>query len=256
MATELVGKKIDQLNESLVITDETVIPGVVVQGGVPQSTATKLSIKTIKSDIQKGVLLQPNIVEDLVSTDIELNQAVRNTIYQYGTLSSLKINGFDKSYFKTIIYFKTGENPTNLSFLTEPTWINDEPDIKANGEYIITICNGLATIDSSNDSGGSTEQSLQVIAATGGTVPLKSEGIYSMVLSEATSFVLPTSIDRMLLNQILVQLNITAEVDINWGTTNYFCGAPSTSIGKYNMIWEYDNNMSAWVVGQLEKIEG
>lgn len=101
-----------------------------------------------------------------------------------------------------------------------------------------------------------TQTGLQVITATGGTIPLKSGGIYSMKLSEATSFVLPTPMDRTLLNQILVQLEIAADVAINWGTTNYFSGTPSASIGKYNMIWEYDNNMSAWVVGQLEKIEG
>lgn len=93
------------------------------------------------------------------------------------------------------------------------------------------------------------------LTQTSGNISLASGGIYTLTLSGNTTFVLPTPEDKTLLNQILVQLNITAAtITVNWGTTNYFSGQPSTSLGHSNVIFEYDALLDAWVVGQIEKV--
>jgi hypothetical protein len=143
---DIIGKKIDELNESSNITDETVFPGVIIEGGVISKTATKISINTLKKNIQSGVQFEQNIVKDLENSNIEISKIVENTVYQYGTLSSLKINDFSKSYKESTIYFTSGAAPTQLTFLKSPIWINEEPTIEANKDYVISICNGMAVI--------------------------------------------------------------------------------------------------------------
>lgn len=144
--SDITGKKIDELVESTNITDETVIPGVIVDGGVTANTATKISINTLKKDIQNGVQFSVNIVKDLENSDIEISRIVENTVYQYGVLSSLKINDFSKSYQESTIYFNSGDTPTILTFVKQPIWINGEPEIEANKNYVISLCNGIAVI--------------------------------------------------------------------------------------------------------------
>lgn len=93
------------------------------------------------------------------------------------------------------------------------------------------------------------------LTQTSGNISLASGGIYTLTLSGNTTFILPTPEDKTLLNQILVQLNITAAtITVNWGTTNYFSGQPSTGLGHSNVIFEYDALLDAWVVGQVEKV--
>lgn len=141
---DIIGKRIDELNESLNITNDTVIPCVVVEGGVTSNTATKISIDTLKKDIQNGIQFEQNIVKDLENSNIEISKIVENTVYQYGTLSSLKINDFSKSYQESTIYFSSGDTPTELVFVKNPIWINEPPTIEANKKYVISICNGMA----------------------------------------------------------------------------------------------------------------
>ena len=88
----------------------------------------------------------------------------------------------------------------------------------------------------------------------GNTVNLASGGIYSGAVNSDVTFILPAVTDKSLLNQILIQLDISGDPKINWGTTNYFSGEPSTSAGNYNIIYEYDNLLNAWVVGQVKKV--
>lgn len=143
---DIIGKKIDELNESSNITDETIFPGVIIEGGVISKTATKISINTLKKNIQNGVQFEQNIVKDLENSNIEISKIVENTVYQYGILSSLKINDFSKSYKESTIYFTSGDTPTQLTFLKSPIWINEEPTIEVNKNYVISICNGIAVI--------------------------------------------------------------------------------------------------------------
>lgn len=89
---------------------------------------------------------------------------------------------------------------------------------------------------------------------SGGFITLVSGGIYRGSLSQDTTFVLPEVTDNTLLNQILIQLEITGDISINWGTSNFFSGDPSTSSGNYNVVYEYDALVGGWVVGQIEKV--
>lgn len=141
---DIIGKRIDELNESLNITNDTVIPCVVVESGVTSNAATKISIDTLKKDIQSGMQFEQNIVKDLENTNIEISKIIENTVYQYGILSTLKINDFSKSYQESTIYFSSGDTPTELVFVKNPIWINKSPTIQANKMYIISICNGMA----------------------------------------------------------------------------------------------------------------
>lgn len=144
--SDITGKRIDELTESTTITKDTVIPAVIVDGGVTASTATKVSINTLKKDIQNGVQFSVNIVSDTENTDIEISKVIENTVYQYGTLSSLTIDSFVTSYQESTIYFNSGETPTVLTFVNKPIWINGEPEIEANKSYVISLCNGMAVI--------------------------------------------------------------------------------------------------------------
>ena len=89
---------------------------------------------------------------------------------------------------------------------------------------------------------------------TGGTINLASGGIYRAIISQNTTFVLPEVTDNTLLNQILIQLEVRGTPSINWGTANFFSGAPSVAEGHYNIVYEYDSLVGSWVVGQIEKV--
>ena len=63
--------------------------------------------------------------------------------------------------------------------------------------------------------------------------------------------------DSSILNQIILQLNMTTLRTINVGTTYYINKkAPNLSTtGSYNLIWEWDKANSKWVCGLLTKGE-
>ena len=84
------------------------------------------------------------------------------------------------------------------------------------------------------------------------TVALVDNSINRITISTATTFTLPTITDNTKLHQILVQVNLTAVVSINVGTTYFFNStAPDLSTtGLYNLIFEYDG--THWVCGSLD----
>ena len=49
-------------------------------------------------------------------------------------------------------------------------------------------------------------------------------------------------------------LKVTGTPTINWGTTNFFNNeTPTIKAGNYDVYFDYDNLMSAWVVGVMSK---
>lgn len=95
---------------------------------------------------------------------------------------------------------------------------------------------------------------VQELPATSGTINLISGAIYKGVIDGATSFVLPTPTDNTLLNQILIQLEITSGGSItSWGTQKYLGDQPVAQEGQCNIIYEYDLISSEWFVGQVIK---
>ena len=144
----ILGKKIDQLDEIPTITDDTVLPAVLIDNGIISQTAGKVPVRTIKTVIQSGMLLTPNVVTDLAVRKVELAKLSENTIYQYGQLDSLTVTEAPISYFETVIYFSSGAAPTQVNLDSNLIWINEPLETEANKNYVISICNGMAVYGS------------------------------------------------------------------------------------------------------------
>ena len=97
---------------------------------------------------------------------------------------------------------------------------------------------------------------LQPITTLSGTsITLADNSVNTLEPTGNITFTLPTVTDTTVFHQILVQLNLSTVYTIDLGTTTYFGGtAPDLSAtGNYNLIYEYDNALSAWVVGSISK---
>lgn len=90
---------------------------------------------------------------------------------------------------------------------------------------------------------------------SGTSITLTDNSINTLTLSGNTTFTLPTVSNTAIFHQILVQVNMPTAYTIILGTSTYFGGsAPDLSnTGNYNLIYEYDNALQAWVVGCVSK---
>ena len=90
--------------------------------------------------------------------------------------------------------------------------------------------------------------------STSGTITLSDNSINKITPSAAVTFSLPSG-NTATFHQILVQINLSTVYTITLGTTYYFNKkAPDLSVvGKYNLLYEYDSALSAWVVGCVSK---
>ncbi len=92
------------------------------------------------------------------------------------------------------------------------------------------------------------------ISATSGSVNLDVSRVYKMTVTDTTTFVLPTSPVADKHNQIKLMLKVTGTPTINWGTTNFFNKqTPDITEGYYDVYFDYDPNLAAWVCGVLPK---
>lgn len=245
----LSGKKITELNPISDVTNKTVLPTVYIDDTYTEATATKVTVQQLKTNILNGAVLQPNIITDTESTSIELNKILANTIYQYGTLSSLNITTFDTSYQDSYIYFKTSENGFNFSF-SNANWINlYEPTFKLNTDYIIHLKNGVCILEQP-------ENPILNITATSGNIILRTNTVNSMSISGDTTFVLPQTINNNILNKIILQIKITGTPTIDWGTTHYLVDSFTLTPGTYDIVYEYDSLNNYWKVGLLYSTGG
>ena len=95
-----------------------------------------------------------------------------------------------------------------------------------------------------------------VLSSSAGTKNLETNSVYSLSAPTGTiTFSLPTPADNTEFNQILVQLNMTTVRTINVGTSYFFNKtAPDlSSVGVYDLVWEYDKANGYWVCGLLSK---
>lgn len=245
----LSGKKITELNPISDVTNKTVLPAVYVDDTYTEATATKVTVQQLKNNILNGAVLQPNIITDTESASIELNKILANTIYQYGTLSSLSITTFDTSYQDSYIYFKTSENGFNFSFSTA-NWINlYEPTFKLNTDYIIHLKNGVCVLEQP-------ENPILNITATSGNIILRTNTVNSMSISGNTTFVLPQTVNNNILNKIILQIKITGTPTIDWGTTHYLVDSFTLTPNTYDIVYEYDSLNNYWKVGLLYNTNG
>lgn len=96
--------------------------------------------------------------------------------------------------------------------------------------------------------------SIYGISATSGSVNLEVTRVYKMTVTDTTTFVLPTSPVADKHNQIKIMLKVTGTPTINWGTANFFNKqTPEITEGYYDVYFDYDPNLAAWVCGVMAK---
>ena len=95
--------------------------------------------------------------------------------------------------------------------------------------------------------------SINVLSGT--SITLTDNSVNTLTPTGNITFTLPTVTDTTVFHQILIQLNLSTVYTINLGTTTYFNSEMPdlSSVGNYDLIYEYDNSLSAWVVGCLGK---
>lgn len=97
---------------------------------------------------------------------------------------------------------------------------------------------------------------IEALPADSGNIELAAGGIYKGVLTGDTTFVLPQLTDNSLFAQITIQLQITGDIAVDWGTNLYLGAEPTFSEGFYNVFYEYDALAEKWAVGSLMKVGG
>lgn len=97
----------------------------------------------------------------------------------------------------------------------------------------------------------------EIVTLSTNTPTLEAGKVYSMTPTGNVTITLAEPDDASILNQIILQLNMTTLRTINVGTTYYINKkAPNLSTtGSYNLIWEWDKANSKWVCGLLTKGE-
>lgn len=127
------GKKINELDEVTTLTEDSVLPVVVINNGIPESTAKKATISQIIESLPSSSVTSvntktgdvvltgedikidslsnttitsalddkqdtANIITDTTSSSITISELEYNTIYQYGTIDSLTISTLPSGY--------------------------------------------------------------------------------------------------------------------------------------------------------------
>lgn len=95
---------------------------------------------------------------------------------------------------------------------------------------------------------------LTALSATSGTVALSINKIHILAITGNTTFSLPTPSNKNVFNQIKVMLKVTGTPTITWGTSYFFnTEAPEIEAGSYDLYFDYDNHLNAWVAGAIKK---
>ena len=114
------------------------------------------------------------------------------------------------------------------------------------GYFLKKTANGVEWAQAAS---GTTD--VNTISATSGTIALETNKVYKVTLSGNTTFTLPTTVDNTKFNQIYVQIDVTDDITVDFGTTNYFTVEPVLNEGPAWINYEYNANENAWYVGQI-----
>lgn len=130
-ATKVVAAEYNQIAGSLM----SLVNGA---GLIPDASDNDQILNAVKT------LAAPAEITDLTSTSITLANAAANTVYKYGTLTSLTITANDTSNLETLIYFTAGTGIT----VSLPNTLKTIGDINfgAGNDYVISILNNIAVI--------------------------------------------------------------------------------------------------------------
>lgn len=98
------------------------------------------------------------------------------------------------------------------------------------------------------------QASVNVLTATSGSISLEVNKVYTLSVTNATTFVLPTPSNTDVFNQIKVMMSVTGAPTIDWGTIYFFNKTtPEIETGSYDVYFDYDNLLGAWVCGVMAK---
>jgi hypothetical protein len=138
--------------------------------------------------------------------------------------------------------------------------------ITTTGSAITTVQSNLASVSSTiNSRIDGVDEDIEDLAyitnptittlSSSGTINIEDNSIDIITPSAAVTFVLPSVTDVSTFHQILVQVNLTTVQSIDVGTEHFFNGKTPelSSVGKYNLVFEFDINNSFWVCGWMRK---
>ena len=176
------------------------------------------------------------------ATKTELNTTVKLTGNQ-------NISG-TKTFKGTVQVPKVTKNSDKSSLLAASIgWVND-PNYALN----VVHRDGSEAITGNKTFSINPQVTINTISATSGTVSLEVNKIYTMSVSGTTTFSLPTPSNKGVFNQIKVMAKVTGTPTINWGTTQFFNKTtPEIEAGNYDIYFDYDNLLNAWVCGVMSK---
>lgn len=110
------------------------------------------------------------------------------------------------------------------------------------------------TTDGTKPSWADVFSAINNIAETSGEITIEANKIYTMSVTGATTFSLATPNNTNVFNQIKVMMKVTGTPTITWGTTNFFNKTtPEIEEGSYDVYFDWDNLLGAWVCGVMAK---
>lgn len=163
------------------------------------------------------------------------------------------------------VLLKNGRGEYLIPYTEEKFDIDAHTQNLSNPHQVTKAQVGLNNVDNTSDANkpvssaqksyvDNFQPSITALTATSGTISLAVNKIYTLSVTGATTFSLPTPSNKNVFNQIKIMMKVTGTPTINWGTTNFFNNqTPEIKAGNYDVYFDYDNLMSVWVVGVMSK---
>lgn len=128
---------------------------------------------------------------------------------------------------------------------------NDLADTLALKQDKLTAGTGIEISNTNVITATGSVQNIETVSSSSGTIALETNKVYKINLTGNTIFTLPSTVDNTIFNQIYVQLNITGDITVNLGTTNYFTEEVELESGLSWITYEYNSIEQAWYVGKI-----
>lgn len=173
------------------------------------------------------------VTNETVFPAVYVNNGTANSTANKVTLEQVK------NYVEQDVYTKTQTN----------TLLNGKQDTLPAGTTGYFLKKTADGVEWAQAASGTTD--VNTISATSGTIALETNKVYKVTLSGNTTFTLPTTVDNTKFNQIYVQIDVTDDITVDFGTTNYFTVEPVLNEGPAWINYEYNANENAWYVGQI-----
>lgn len=235
---------IDTTNNTIRVHDGTTVGGHVIpvmnsSDGVQAGTYPKVTVN------KYGVVTAGSA---LSSSDISGISGINNVFVQ--KVSTTATPGIA---YKKVVVNSNGLVVSASCGPDEPLAVNDIPSLPQS-----KITNLSAALD---DKSPQLKVYTKTVSSQG--VTLTNNAVNVVTMNNSLSITLPSDIDKTVMNQIVVYLNVTAAGhQLALGASWFFGGAvpfpdlTSIPVGRYNLYYEFDPSIGtngAWVVGALKK---